>query len=99
MFVETKRDGEAQKPVIGREDFIAWLRTKDPAETYNFMDYHGECAVGQYMAARGREWRGLNYGATCRELGIDPCDSQVLCTGSQTFGALLQRMIALRAAA
>lgn len=102
MFVETKTGGESQTPVIGRDDFIAWLRTKKADETYNFMDYCGKCAVGQYMKARGIKWSGPAYGRTVQHIfgSLITClvaDGEI--DKPQNFGALLQRMLALRGVA
>lgn len=35
--------------------FIEWLKTKDPKETYVWLDY-GNCAVAQYHASLGQKW-------------------------------------------
>ena len=102
MFVETKTDGEAQQ--IGRDDFIAWLRTKEADTKYKFSNPRGVCAVGQYMTARGIAWDHTAYLYTVRKLcgyepGSDFWPNQTpLSAEPQTFGALLQRMLALRAA-
>ncbi len=56
------------KPKICLNDFIAWLETKDPTETYNYQDRTGQCCLGQYMAARGIEWP-KNWSATYRDVG------------------------------
>src|SRR6266481_5378670 len=41
---------------ISMDDFIAWLETKNPNETYNYQNRSGQCCLGQYMADRGVEW-------------------------------------------
>ena len=37
-------------------DFMDFLRSKDPKEEYNFMDCNGACLWGQYMASKGEKW-------------------------------------------
>lgn len=39
-------------------DFIAWLRTKDPNETYDWLDPK-TCACGQYSAERLGTWHKI----------------------------------------
>jgi hypothetical protein len=71
-------------------DFKAWLETKNPNEEYNFGDCHGDCAYGQYMAARGHTWHIQRYVEGVNEtLGGD---QEVLNSQPQTFGALLWRV-------
>ena len=96
MFVETKKDGEA--PAFNRDDFIAWLRTKEPTQEYDFWNCAGECAVGQYMAAKRIPWSINAYADAISDLDLWGAGA-ALCEGEQTFGALTQRMLALRAAA
>ena len=43
-------------PDICLDDFIAWLETKNPNETYDYTNKTGQCCLGQYMADRGIEW-------------------------------------------
>lgn len=70
------------------EDFIAWLRTRDPAEEYPYGSLK-QCAVCQYMGnnfIEGRFWlnpviMSLNDLATPKPW---------------TFGALLERAVACR---
>lgn len=38
MFVETRREGEIEAPTISLTGLIAWMETKDPKETYVFVD-------------------------------------------------------------
>jgi hypothetical protein len=62
MYLETKRDGEAQQPSL--QGFIAWLETKDPAEKYNWSRAD-QCACGQYarhLGVRWNPWRGNIWG-------------------------------------
>jgi hypothetical protein len=80
-------DPKLQKPTLA--GFISWLETKDPNETYIWIDYK-ECACGQYMAALGifsSDWvrspgvlGKLNRLAMPRQFAI-----------SDTFGNLLAR--------
>lgn len=80
-------------------DFIAWLETQNPAETYDFHNCEGECLIGQYMAARGREWGWSGnfgkvdpYKQSCDEVfGCQSIAALVLLPVPRTFGAALER--------
>ena len=72
-------------------DFISWLETKPSNEPYNFFNPCGECAMGQYMAARGVEWNGPNYLRLCHQFfGLNMGYSALAYT--KTFGSLLIKM-------
>ena len=49
---EWKKEGHT----ISLDDFIGWLQTKNPDETYNYLDKCGHCCLGQYMSDRGIKW-------------------------------------------
>lgn len=56
MFVETKREGEAPVKIEpSLPDFIRWLETKNPDETYNWGNI-GTCACSQYFASVGSDY-------------------------------------------
>jgi hypothetical protein len=46
---------------ISMDDFIGWLETKDPDESYDYQDRRGMCCIGQYMAARNIEWPKVGW--------------------------------------
>jgi hypothetical protein len=88
MFVETKREGEAQtEPKPSLAGFAAWLENKEPDEIYNWADCRGGCAVSQYFSSLTKSldpiaslWR--DYGGE-----LDPLARKL----PHTFGALLTR--------
>jgi hypothetical protein len=55
MFIDEKRDGEAQEASF--TGFRAFVETKDPAEEYNWPDGTA-CACAQYARSIGKyeEW-------------------------------------------
>ncbi len=70
-------------------DFRAWLKTKPDDEKYNFSDCTGNCAMGQYMAARGMVWDISHYNAlVASELG----NANALAY-SETFGELKAKVL------
>ncbi len=93
---------------ISMDDFIGWLETKDPNETYDYHNKCGMCCIGQYMAARGIAWPKnrweILYKEVCAKIfGRWYGDSQFVLVGSlhnrsenQTFGAVLSRTKAYR---
>ena len=87
---------------ISMDDFIGWLETKDPNETYDYHNKCGDCCIGQYMAARGIRWPGRweeIYKIVCTQIFGGWCGyPQMVLAGSyynrgqdRTFGAVLTR--------
>ncbi len=90
MFVETKRQGEAApdtKPSLA--GFAAWLATKDPQQSYKWIDT-SNCAVGQYLAHCGTDWDRMFVSNFPLLAKLDSfCQPG---TGETTFGATLARI-------
>lgn len=96
MFVETKREGEAQTehPLWSLRGLIAWLEMK-PAETaYNWLSID-HCVVAQYL----RDKTGKNNPAGAYSFDRLPKYFEVACELPWTFGAALARARAALAAA
>jgi hypothetical protein len=80
-------------------DFISWLETKSPGARYDFDNCQGECLMGQYMAARGRDWVygpidcKTPYWQSCLEVfdGDVSDGAHVLAGYPRTFGGALER--------
>ncbi len=65
------KDWDKKPKVPSLEDFIGWLETKNPEETYDYRDKTGMCCMGQYMADRNIDWvyaHGLGYSAVCKKM-------------------------------
>lgn len=88
------------KPTL--DDFIGWLETKNPAETYDYQDRNGMCCLGQYMKARNIPWSlkplalgGGTYGKVSAALFGHSDNQSVLYSNSglrgRTFGGALER--------
>lgn len=76
-----------------RAAFAAFARSKPPEEKYDFMDYSGGCALGQYMAYIGIAWSAKDYGRLSQIMKRYPdaiCTPMVL--GPKTWGALAKRL-------
>lgn len=76
------------------EGLIAWLETKPPETTYNFMTCRGTCLYGQYMTAIGIDWNSTDskhkptpYIYTVKGIGTQHIASHE----PNTFGAALER--------
>jgi hypothetical protein len=85
---------------VSIDDFIDWLETKDPAETYDYQNRLGNCCLGQYMAARNISWsfggREDGYAKACTKVfgGIGFLHQEPLAGigfGRETFGDCLKR--------
>jgi hypothetical protein len=107
MYVETKCEGEAPSCTPSMADLIAWLETQDHAGRYNFLDYHGACLIGQYLAARGMPTTVLDYihidglyMRVCRAIfGGDGTYVTPACALPWTFGTALERCRSRQSAA
>lgn len=66
-------------------DFRQWLTTKPDDEFYEYMDTKGNCAVGQYMAARGIKWDIMTYVKIAQEVCKHPNHNELR---GGTFGEL-----------
>ena len=71
------------------QTFIGWLETKNPHETYNYMDCSGGCLIGQYMTATGVGWSHGEYNR--QPDGFHLIFGDVAIGHPQTFGAALER--------
>jgi hypothetical protein len=93
MYLETKRDGEAQSSdPFSLESLIAWLKTQEPEKTYSY--FSGQCLICQHLAAHGVETPTAVYGSFA-----DPfVRFEVAAMAPHTFGAALQRALAVQAA-
>lgn len=87
---------------VSLDDFIAWLESKDPNESYNYLDRCGKCCIGQYMAARNIAWPIVGwtpvYKQVCDKVfgGWSFPQTYDILRGphpgwQQNFGAVLQR--------
>ncbi len=78
---------------VSAKDFIAWLESHDPTETYNFLKNDGYCLMGQYMATKGIRWGESRYDPTTEKVFNSRYENAVwvLSDNPQTFGAALQR--------
>lgn len=78
---------------VSAADFIAWLESHDPNETYDFANNTGHCLIGQYNATHGLKWFKGHYRESM-DL-IFGCyhtpQSRVLAAQPQTFGGALKR--------
>ena len=88
MFVETKKEGEIVQAVPSMASFIAWLKTKNPNETYPYMNCDGGCLIGQYVNAIGLSWTARCSGPGWGGISVG---------GKFTFGAALKRARAVQA--
>jgi hypothetical protein len=75
-------------------DFIVWLGSKDPDESYNFNDCTGECLMGQYMQTKGVMWKSGRYTEFCHMVLGGGGNQSVLSNSPQTYGAALERAVA-----
>lgn len=80
------------------EDFKRWVGTKDPEETYDFID-NTNCALGQYLQSLGYTSGQVNVGpfsfTTPRGMEAIPgklARALVQVKGDYTFGDLVKRM-------
>lgn len=96
MFVETKKDGEAEAQYPSLAGFIAWLEKQPADEGYNWC-IGSVCACGKYAESLGlrsswlsrgaeadehfRTWRSLNKIARGNSWGAE----------NWTFGRALER--------
>lgn len=73
-------------------DFIEWLETKDPDETYKYADL-GACVVVQYAATRGIKPMTGRYSEVCHKLMGNSGNIQIkiLYDHDCTFGSVLKR--------
>lgn len=78
-----------------REEFVAWLRTKDAHEYYNFCSAT-YCPVGQFWVSRHKDADPSDWLFDEPMLAIHRQNILVL-RDTCTFGALLSRMEALDA--
>ncbi len=84
-------------PIVSLEGLIAWLRSKDPNESYRFSDCDN-CLFAQYMRAYGlyandggsslEIWGELHRRFTLSATGRHAANP------AQTFGAALERALA-----
>lgn len=91
------------------ESLIAWLRTKDADEAYDWHDCQGRCLIGQYSSEHG----GPRYyhdqcdlfaqvadGKPSSGLLDGGCRAELIAQGEpHTFGAALSRALAYQAGA
>lgn len=85
MYLEDKKAGES--PTLA--EFIAWLETKNPAETYDWIDIEN-CAVAQFCREKTGRWDSYNSNspiARLDKLAYEACDN----CGAATLGRLLQK--------
>lgn len=75
------------------DGFIAWLETKDPDETYNYLNCDGECVIGRYLGSLGIAWTNMVTMKTNFYLSVDRIASEF----PHTFGAALRRALAYKA--
>jgi hypothetical protein len=80
--------------VLSLDTLIAWLRTKNPAESYAYVD-GSECLLFQYLKAHGFPVRYVTaFGAWYDHEGALHRTSRAfyhIAIGHPTFGAALQR--------
>jgi hypothetical protein len=104
MLYDKRWDAKVGAPTLA--DFIAWLETKNPAESYSFYECEGRCLMGQYMANRGipwtgapfhynGDWEGSSYAQTGRAI-FGPGQFTAISYRPHTFGAALKRARKLR---
>jgi hypothetical protein len=84
---------EAKLTPFTLKHFEAWAKMQPSEQEYKFHNIDGRCAMGQYMAAQGREWDG-NYTRSCREIFGTPFSAslKVLANQPQTFGGIVERI-------
>jgi hypothetical protein len=75
-----------------RAQFIAWLMTQDPAESYHWDNPH-KCACGQFASAIGKrnDWFYSSHDGRAPSEQWSELDAIAALT-PRTFGALLLRM-------
>ena len=85
---------EVQTPSM--ESFIAWLRTKNPIEEYDYYNCDGACLVGQYLNNIGLKWDGSsNNQPGCRFFMSEACKEmrRISIRHPRTFGGALKRAL------
>lgn len=96
MYVDTKREGEAQTKAdpFSLESLIAWLGKQPATREYTWVDCR-ECLIGQYAQTLGYKDAGDIPSAAYEELeGISRnanCNNAVAFPLPHTFGAALER--------
>lgn len=98
MYLDTKREGEAQTATPSLRGLIAWLETKDQTETYDWSNAEN-CVLGQYYRALGMPHtvRLIGFKTQADDMGIDVNDLCCIATdnqmdeGPRTFGGALKR--------
>ena len=91
-------DGQLPKQdVYSLQSLIAWLETRDPAETYDFLD-HTDCLICRYLKAVDAfdlDVSGVNYMRMSRVRAGDGDIGDLAYASPQTMGAALSRARAL----
>lgn len=87
MLYDKKWDVKAEPSLKG---VIAWLETKDPNESYCFIDPQN-CAIAQYLRVIGyRQHNSLltwHIDSILKKKGVGVCFAK-----SNTFGEVLQKL-------
>lgn len=85
MLWDPKWEKQTKADPKSLQSFIAWLETKNPDESYSYMNCRGACLVGQYMAHHGVVWSSAGF-----DEFADPFNN-IAASGPYTFGAALER--------
>lgn len=75
---------------VSTADFIDWMETKNPDESYDPANCNGGCLMGRYMAAKGIEWGKAYLDVANKVLGGRRM--RVLYDKPHTFGGALKRV-------